>query len=269
MKKAIQFAEFQRIAKELLKTLTDYLDAHDLRYNLAGGTLLGAARHHDIIPWDYDIDIQMPRPDFNRLIELVRTEPVAPHVRIDSWDNTRNYFLPFMKVCDNRTQTILTQTKHSHSKGGVWVDIFPLDGANDDMQQNRAIQKQVVSLQRQAIRPFVAMPTWKESLAQLPARFRNIIRPAASYIRQAQQIAQANDYETAQNVGTITSLDAAVEREINPKSYYAPAKLLFGDYEFTVPAEYDKILRNRYGDYMQLPPEEDRQIPQIECYWVE
>ena len=269
MKNSISFAELQTISKEILKTLTDYLDAHGLRYNLAGGTLLGAARHQDIIPWDYDIDIQMPRPDFNRLIELVRDEPVAPHIKVFSWDNTRNYYLPFMKVCDMRTRLVIKRTKHTHIPFGVWVDVFPLDGVSEDMQENNTIQQKTRALARKASRPFLLTNSFKEYLAQLPERLRNMVRPAAYYIRQAQEIAQAHDYDSALSVGTIMSLDASAEHEVNPKSFYAPAKLRFGDYAYTVPAEYDRILRNRYGDYMQLPPEEDRKIPQIGCYWIE
>ena len=137
------------------------------------------------------------------------------------------------------------------------------------MQQNIALQKQAVALHNKALRPFIVTQNAKEYLAQIPERIRNVFCPAASYIRKAMQIVQANSYETSQTVGTIASLDVPAPREINPKSCYTPAKLPFGAYEYTVPADYDTVLRNMYGDYMQLPPEEDRKIPQIGCYWVE
>ena len=119
MRKKIEFQEFQQIAKDILKTLTDYLDAHDLRYFLAYGTLLGAVRHHDIIPWDYDIDIQMPRTDFDRFLELSAKEPVAPHLKVFSWNNCKNYYQPFLKICDTRTRLVITKTKHMHLPLGV------------------------------------------------------------------------------------------------------------------------------------------------------
>lgn len=77
---------------------------------MAFGTLLGAVRHKDIIPWDYDIDIMMPRPDFNRLLQMTKEQPIAENLTVFSWENERNYYIPFLKVCDNRTRLVITKT---------------------------------------------------------------------------------------------------------------------------------------------------------------
>ncbi len=269
MHKRISFQEFQCVAKDVLKTLTDYLDAHDLRYFLAYGTLLGAVRHHDIIPWDYDIDIQMPRPDFERFLALSAKEPVAPHITVYSWENTRNFYLPFVKVCDNRTRLIITKTKHTHIPLGVWVDIFPIDGAVADMQENLRIQHAVRDWIYKANTAFIVPQNLKETLYQIPARLRNIFKPAAVYIRKACEVAKAHPFESAEYVGTLVSLGEDAEHQVAPKADFADSvRMPFGEFEYSIPVGYEAVLRREYGDYMQLPPEEKRTIPGSFSYWI-
>lgn len=268
MRQTIEFHEFQQIAKDILKALTDYLDAHGLRYYLAYGTLLGAVRHHDIIPWDYDIDIQMPRPDFERFLSLTAAEPVAENLKVFSWENCRNYYQPFLKICDTRTRLIITKTKHTHIPLGVWVDIFPLDGTNREEEKNRAVQAQAHLLLAKAQAPFLVTQNRKEWFWQLPQRFFGMWRPAADKIKAINEIARTQPFESSEYIGQIVSSDSDLKKEIIPKAWLTPAKLPFGEYAFTVPSEYDKILRKQYGDYMQLPPEDKRQIPNIGAYWV-
>lgn len=267
--RSIAFEEFQAIAKDILKTLTDYLDVHDIRYYLSYGTLLGAARHHDIIPWDYDIDIQLPRPDFNRFLELIKQEPVAPHLKVFSWENCKNYYQPFLKICDVRTRLVITKTKHTRIPLGVWVDIFALDGASTKEEDNLAVQTEALTWIHRAQAPFMVTENRKEKLWQKLLLCRNQFHPASLYIQKANEIVQTYPFETSENVGQIVSAGSSVKKNVFPKAWLHPAKLPFGKYEFTVPAEYDKILRRQYGDYLQLPPEADRQIPTIGAYWIE
>lgn len=269
MRQYIEFLEFQKIAKDILKSLTDYLDAHNLRYYLAYGTLLGAVRHHDIIPWDYDIDIQMPRPDFDRFLELVSEKPVASHIAVYSWENTKNYYIPFVKVCDNRTRLVITKTKHTHIPLGIWVDIFPMDGASADMQENFRLQREGLAWVKKANAAFYVPQNLKESLYQLPARLHGVFSPAADSIRKAVGIAETYPYDDSEFVGTIVSIDSDADQEIAPKADFADTvRMPFGKFEFAVPIGYDAILRRQYGDYMQLPPEEKRRIPKLGAYWV-
>lgn len=268
MQNKIEFHEFQQIAKGVLKTLTDYLDAHGLRYYLAYGTLLGAVRHHDIIPWDYDIDIQMPRPDFDRFLALSAKEPVAPHITVFSWENSRNYYQPFLKICDARTRLIITKTKHTHIPLGVWVDVFPLDGADASEEKNLAVQSKAHEILHTAQAPFFVTHNWKEWLWQLPRRLRNVFYPASNEIKKIMELAQTCPFETSEYVGQVIASDSTVQKEVFPKAWLEPIKMQFGEYEYTVPAGYDKILRQQYGDYMQLPPEADRKLPGSFSYWV-
>lgn len=169
MEKSIDFQEFQSIAKGVLKQICAYCDANDLEYYLAFGTLLGAVRHKDIIPWDYDIDIMMPRPDFNRLLQMTKEQPIAENLTVFSWENERNYYIPFLKVCDNRTRLVITKTEGTNIPLGIWVDIFPMDGSSERMEDNKIIQQQAVYYTHKAMMPFVAAHSWKSKLLVCPA----------------------------------------------------------------------------------------------------
>lgn len=269
MGKNIEFAEFQQIAKDVLKQVADFCEENGLVYFLSYGTLLGAVRHKDMIPWDYDIDIAMPRPDFERFLQMTSEKPINEHLTVFSWKNERNYYIPFIKVCDNRTRLVITKTRRTKIPLGIWVDIFPLDGCSDDMDENRELQKTALSFAKKAMMPFYATHSLKETLYQLLPIVRSWFVPSCKYIHWTMDVVKRYDYESSDLVGVVASLDWAVEKEIAPKSHYAPMKHQFGEYEFTIPAGYHELLTQFYGDYMQLPPEENRAIPKIQSYWVD
>ena len=148
------------------------------------------------------------------------------------------------------------------------MDIFPLDGTYEEEESNLALQRKAHAHLRTAQSPFIVAQNWKEWLWQIPRRLRGVVRPAAEEIKKVNEIAQTLPYETSEYVGQIVSSGAKVKKDVFPREWMQPAKMPFGEYEYTVPAEYDKILRQQYGDYMQFPPEADRQIPSIGAYWI-
>ena len=116
--------EFHVKLIDTFKELVDFLENNNLNYCLACGTMLGAIRHKGLIPWDDDIDIYMPRSDYNKLLTL-KDEMKNTNLDFLSLSNTKNYYKAFAKVI-NKNTTIL-EGEYMPILSGVWIDIFPLD----------------------------------------------------------------------------------------------------------------------------------------------
>lgn len=128
----------------ILKDVDEFCRQNGLRYSLAYGTLIGAVRHHGFIPWDDDIDIQMPRPDFERFIREYGREPGARYRCLYNTVNEEERFQHFFaKVHD--THTVCVQGKSVVYKFGVNLDVFPIDGRPDDTREQRKMERQLSS----------------------------------------------------------------------------------------------------------------------------
>ena len=126
MKQITELKIMQEMLKSLMKDVHDICEKHGLVYNLYGGSLLGAVRHQDIIPWDDDIDITMPRPDYEKLKTIINQEYSD---RFDLYDYPRdNYIYPYVKLCKKSTVLFEDVLRDKYCKLGLYIDIFPMDG---------------------------------------------------------------------------------------------------------------------------------------------
>ena len=269
--KELTMEEHKQRALQILVEVAEYCEANDIRYFLAYGTLIGAVRHKGFIPWDDDIDIQMPRPDYERfarefnksvhthnLRAVVPTDPDAKHT--------------FVKVCDMDTLKIEDSLKYEGEKYlGVDVDVFPLDGLFEDTEE----YKKRFRLKRKLAFKYLMI---QYRLYTKDLKFNGIgilkfvkrlgmvvvgrVCGAVSgkwkreyLLDQMQKLETEVPYETAVMVGmnccTPDALFDDCHRKICYDSYtYAK----FEDYSFRIPAGYDEIMRKQYGDYMTPPP---------------
>ena len=120
--------EVKKIELDILIQFDTFCKNEGLYYTLAGGTLLGAIRHKGFIPWDDDIDVMMPREDYNRMLQIVRDKKNGS--KFDFLiPGDPDYFYPFAKFCDNET---VAEMDDNYSKHGIWIDIFPMDNLPED-----------------------------------------------------------------------------------------------------------------------------------------
>ena len=116
----------------ILKKLISICEEHHIDYYCCGGTAIGAVRHHGMIPWDDDIDVFMPRPDYDRFIAVCQQTDLGDFELLTPY-NKDNYFMYFSKLCKKGT-TIL-ERHDTPCVFGLFVDIFPLDGTAENMEE--------------------------------------------------------------------------------------------------------------------------------------
>ena len=248
--KEISLEELKSIQLDLLQKTADFCEQNGLRYFLCGGTLIGAIRHKGYIPWDDDIDIAMPRPDYDRFVRSFNHP--ENYYQVVNMDINPAYEYDFAKVYDNRT--IFNELHYRGTTFGVHIDVFPADGVKNAAQVNkikllhkilntkranyykRTLSKKIINtLGKLLLLPFSArqIATWMDNEARKYA-FGSL--PMAGVI--------ANPYGPQE----------MVDKKVFESDIYRE----FEGHEFRVPIGYDTWLRNIYGDYMQLPPEEHR-----------
>lgn len=233
-----------------------FLDENNLNYVIIGGTLLGAVRHKGFIPWDDDIDLGMPRDDYNRLHELVKEKPISDSLRLVSI-TAGNSPYPFAKVLDKNTKIVNSKTS-LHTE--LWVDIFPIDGMPDlDKarleKQNKRLKRYAFLLENACCEYGSGKSTLRK-IVKVPVIAFSRIKGAAYYGHKIDDEAKAvsiddNDYAAITVWGGV---NAAVPKE----KMLTTSELEFEGAMLKAPADYDEYLSKMYGDYMTPPPEKER-----------
>lgn len=258
---AISVEEIRRAQLEMLDTFVEFCEKHDLTYYLSGGTLLGAVRHKGFIPWDDDIDVNMPRPDYERLIELTKGR-LNDHLMISAPDGPIYHATSFPRICD--TRYIL----YSGSQDGkvfyytnLFVDIFPIEGLPADMKKVKNHYfwaKSMVVMRKIAYFQGVSGPMNMHKLIRMVCRPFAKLMGYKFWNKCLLKIAKKYKYDECEYVGVVTSCFHTLEEYIERTGYGEPVKVEFEGKLYNAPADTHKYLSNLYGDYMKLPPEEKR-----------
>lgn len=243
----------------ILVVFRDLCDKYALPYSLVGGTLLGAIRHQGFIPWDDDVDVAMDRPTFNKMIKIFSQENVLPpYLRIEG-ASLGNSIYPFVKIVDTRTKVI---EKTSDEEIGLWIDIFPVDGLPDDTSKIKKLYKKASLLH--------SMISLIPSNTKGSSKIKMLIKPPIKYIckniigsnninKWCNKLCNQYSYEDSNTVGCII-WGRALEKEAMPKTLFEDKiDVIFEGEKFKGFKNYDFYLKNLYGDYMQIPPVEERE----------
>ena len=225
---------------------------HDLRYYIVAGTMLGAVRHGGFIPWDDDLDIGMPRPDYDRLMERCAEWLPSPY-QIIAYETDARYPFPFAKAQDS--STTLVERAHMHYIGGIYIDIFPLDGMTANplrqrlhLMRYRYLRKVQYLLYRDPYRHGRGPSSWVPLLCRRLYTLDEVQRKMKAMQKEF-------DYERE---SLVIDHDFGSRGVMSKQLLGEPTPILFEGQTVMGVACPDEYLSRIYGDYMQLPPEEKR-----------
>lgn len=246
--KEMTHKEVKQLQLDILSSVHDFCDSNGLRYSLAGGTLLGAVRHKGFIPWDDDIDILMPRPDYELFIQKYQKE----HHVVQNYITDKGYFFLFTKIYDDRTTIIEDRTKT-----GVCIDVFPVDGLPNKEEATNYIDRQneyVEELKKNT----QYFKFRKGHFLKLRYYIKLLIYPSReSTIKKLEELHNTYKFESSSYAGAVSGM-YGIRELLESDVFKEYIDLPFEDRSFKCLAQYDKYLTSLYGDYMLLPPEEKR-----------
>lgn len=250
--KIIPIEEVKKIQLDILDSVAQFCEERGLRYYLAYGTLLGAVRHKGYIPWDDDIDLHMPRPDYEHFLREYNQAP-TPY-RVVSSAGNRDYRVAFAKV--HHPGSIVREFHFKPDIFGVYIDIFPLDGVGSKAQAKECGQLRRLMHVKNSV--FLGSMPLRRKLRLAITKLILLPFPLSTLLKRIERIATRHPYDSSPTVCSLMS--RAALREIMPRSVFDEHCMLpFEGKEYRAPKGYDHYLRVNYGDYMQLPPEEKRQ----------
>lgn len=258
----LSLREIQLVEFNLLKIFDKICKKHHLNYSLSFGTLIGAVRHKGFIPWDDDLDVCMPRDDYEKFLNLDLSHEVPDYVkRIRK--NDGDYIFPFTKLIDTRFHLETIYMDESADKF-LWMDIFPVDGLPNTkfgfiiLYSSIAFFRRIESLCNAKL---------GVGTTEFKRRAKKYLQPVAKLIgvrrcvKMIEYISQIYPLESAEYAGIVTGVWYIPKWEkwkLKKVDFLMTETAVFEGQEFPVIAGWDKFLTAVYGNYLEFPPEEYR-----------
>lgn len=250
--------DIQAISLDILKDVHKFCVSHSIKYSLQGGSLLGAVRHNGFIPWDDDIDIIMPRPDYERFCrEYISAKGYKLICR-----GKQECYLAFARVCEmEKTYVNCDLCPWTKEDTGVWIDVFPADGAEDDYQcAERRISK-ISCLWAKSLqirRSHTKLSATKGAMS----KFKQIVRKGI-YSHQNvfdKHIAMCKElpFGSTNHYCNIAYLGYGMHEYHRTVVMDSLVLHDFENAQFYIMQGYDEALHEKYGDYMKIPPIEQQ-----------
>lgn len=256
----VELKKLQAIEFDIFKEFKRVCEKNNLTYVLNSGTCIGAIRHAGFIPWDDDIDVAMPRKDYEKLVEIAEKE-LSDQYFFQNYHSDKKCGLVFGKIRKNNTIMSENYSYHIDMHQGVWIDIFPYDKISDDLNQREKDKKMIYLLKNlYIIKCGYKVPedknTFINRIVYAFAKFLLIFVSIDFLIQKLDK--ELNKYNNTD------AKEVYLYGCLSPKNNL-PCEMLndlievdFETEKATVFKEYDYYLSRVYGDYMKLPPVEQR-----------
>lgn len=240
---------------EILRAFVDFCKENNLRYFMFAGSLLGTVRHKGFIPWDDDVDVCMPRDDYERLKNMDKNS-MGPKYFIQSYVSDPEFSLPYMKIRDNNSIFLENSAYKTNINHGIFLDIFPLNGIPDSKFKrffynskiyryniviNKKYSVQKENAIKRAIKGIMALPYHNKTVLE-------VVEMKDKYILK-HQFPSGKYYACG---------PFSFETTFLRSNFLGADKGTFEGIEVNIPSGWDSILTSHYGDYMTPPPVEKR-----------
>lgn len=257
-----EIREYQLAQLELIKMMDELCSKLNLTYYIIGGTLLGAVRHDGFIPWDPDIDIAMPRKDYEAVRDYFAKNESERYF-YQHYSTEKNHLSPhaLIRIKDSHVIFKSTSTRFNPRYDGIYLDIFPLDYAP---LSNKLQKKQMKKIKR--IKEIITLKagyvyTCNNMLTIIGKRCISLLLSPVSFAflnRKMDETMQMYNDRSAEHLVSMAS-HYSYWKQLMPKEIYgAPNRINFEGLSLSAPAKIHDYLTRIYGNYMELPPENQR-----------
>ena len=254
--KKLSVEEIKKIEFEILSKVAEFCDKHGLFYCLAYGTLIGAVRHKGFIPWDDDVDIVMPRKDYDYLIENFNKESEETGCYASVPGKANHSFLKIGKL-----GTLKYEPEYGKNGGYIDIDVFPIDGLPEDEGE---YQRWYNKLRKLYTAYFYSKAKFK--VLGLREKIKIFVKKCLwgcyfnknKFLKRAKVEHEKYPFESSKYVGMLECCWISNKDRMPKEWYLERIKLEFEGKQFYAPKYYHEILTKLYGDYMTPPPEERR-----------
>ena len=264
----ITLNEQKQIMLDLLKEFARFCENHNLSYYLTGGTLLGAVRHKGYIPWDDDIDVGMPRKDYETFVKIYNSDRVNNDYEFISFHQEPDLYVSSGKLVD--TRTLMEEAVDCDVRMGVYLDVFPLDNLGNTEEEAKKMTEDALKVRRRLdVQNWKVIPErkwylnaiiWAVKTASPKGKRRKLIM---------EQDLLCKRYQRDELTIYVGYPCAAMKQELLKGEWFATYEVVpFENAKFRVPAGYKDCLKVFYGpNYMELPPIEKQKTHHAYRVW--